>query len=203
MSDAKSQSTSQSKSESDNNSSMGIVVEHPLKFNFHQCADPGIDLSAQNKLSFDLADTFSQVDSSAVRHLEHQLERSTQHEHAVQNRLLEKKLNLVMQLLNTLLINMSGSAMTHSLKLSANTVEWDNAQFQNEVAFSIEKDQNLLFDFYPASELPYPIKRSGVVVGVNGSIISVKFYPLDALNQERFEKWVFQLHRRSLQHKDH
>ena len=203
MSDVKSQTTLQSKSESDNNSSMGVVVELPLKFNFHKCADIAMDLSAQNKLAFDLADTFNQVDSSAVRHLEHPLEHSTHHEHAVQNRLLEKKLNLVMQLLNTLLVNLSGAAVTHSLKLSANTIEWDNAQFQSDASSSIKKDQNLIFDFYPASELPYPIKRCGVVVEVKGSIISAKFYPLNSLNQERFEKWVFQLHRRSLQHKEH
>lgn len=183
--------------ETDNNSTQGIVVELPLKFNFQTCSDITTDLSAQNRLAFDIADTFSHVDTSVDK----RPDRGIHDKHHAQNRLLEKKLNLVMQLLNTLLVNLNGQAMTHSLKLSANTIQWDNSQDFKAAPVSIKKDQNLIFDFYPASELPYPIKRCGVVVDVNGSTISVKLYPLDSINQERFEKWVFQLHRRSLQKK--
>lgn len=183
--------------EADNNSTQGIVVELPLKFNFQTCSDITLDLSAQNRLAFDIADTFAHVDTSVDK----RPERGIHDKHLAQNKLLEKKLNLVMQLLNTLLINLSGQVMTHSLKLSANSIQWDNSQDFNSAPVSIKKDQNLIFDFYPASELPYPIKLCGVVVDVNGSTISANFYPLDSRNQERFEKWVFQLHRRSLQKK--
>ena len=195
MSDLK----SQSKPDSDNNSPLGIVVELPLKFNFFNCSDISMDLNAQNKLAFDLADTFTPLDSSITRHVDNHLERGVLHEQSVQNRLLEKKLSLVLQLLNTLLANLAGATLIHLVKLSATTVEWDNALFQSDSSLSIVKDQNLIFDFYPASELPYPIKRCGVVVDVKGSFITAKFLPLDPHNQERFEKWIFQLHRRNLQ----
>ena len=199
MSDSKSHPNSNS----DNVSSLGIVVELPLKFNFHTCMDPEMDLSAQNKLAFDIVDTFSYVDSSVAHQAEHRSGHGVQHDHSVQNRVLEKKLNLVLQLLNTLLVNLGGTAQVHPLKLSAQTIEWDNAQFQSDALLSLEKGQNIILDVYPASELPYPIKRCGVIANITGSIISAEFYPLDTQNQERFEKWIFQLHRRSLQHKDH
>lgn len=198
-----SDSESYNKSDSGNDSPLEIVVDLPLKFNFHTCLDPAIDLSAQNKLAFDIVDTFSHVDSSVVRQAEHRFEQGVQHEQSAQNRVLEKKLNLVMQLLNTLLVNLSGTAQVHPLKLSAQTIEWDNALFQSDASPLLTKDQNLIFDFYPASELPYPIKRCGVITNISGSVISAQFYPLDTQNQERFEKWIFQLHRRSLQHKNH
>jgi len=191
-------------SDTDNTSSLGIIVELPLKFNVQNYSDTSVDLNAQNKLAFDIADTFShsQLDNSGVRQVERKLDRSVHDENVIQNRLLEKKLTVVIQLLNTLLANNDTGATLHSLKLGVNSIEWDNAQFQSDALVSISKDQNLLFSLYPASELAYPIKRSGVVVNVEGSVISVKFHPLDSLNQERFEKWIFQLHRRSLQHKN-
>ena len=184
---------SDSDSGPDNNSPQRIVVDIPLKLNIHDCSDSSIDLSAQNKLAFDIADTFSHVESS--------VERGLLAENSAQNRLLEKKLNLIIQLLNTLLVNLGDSATVSPIKLSAQTIEWDSSQFQTHEPITFQKDQNLLFDFYPASELPYPIKRCGVVVDVKDSVICAQFYPLDKLNQERFEKWVFQLHRRSVQKK--
>lgn len=183
-------------------SKQGIVVELPLKFSFKYCADANIDLSIENKLAFDIADTFSQTENNSERSLERQVDRAAQTEQAAHTRVLEKKLNVVMQLLNSLLANIHGDSLKKYLvKLSANSIEWDLSQFNSEARPVLELKQNVIFDLYPASDLPYPIKRSGVIVDVRGSVISAEFNPLDRVNQERFDKWIFQLHRRLIHSK--
>ena len=107
-----------------------------------------------------------------------------------------------MQLLNSLLANINGGSLDKYLvKLSANTIEWDLSQFNSEGLPVLELNQNVIFELYPTSDLPYPIKRSGIVVDITGSVISAEFNPLDRVNQERFEKWIFQLHRRLIHSK--
>jgi len=183
-------------------SKQGIVVELPLKFSFKHCADANIDLSTENKLAFDIVDTFSQNENNSERKLERQVDRAAQTEQAAHTRVLEKKLNIVMQLLNSLLANVHGDSLEKYLvKLSANTIEWDLSQFHSDSHPILELNQNVIFDLYPTSDLPYPVKRSGVIVDISGSVISAKFNPLDRVNQERFEKWIFQLHRRLIHSK--
>ena len=189
-------------SKASNISKQGIVVELPLKFSFKHCADANIDLSIENKLAFDIADTFSQSENNSERKLERQVDRAAQTEQAAHTRVLEKKLNVVMQLLNSLLANVHGDSLEKYLvKLSANTIEWDLSQFHSDSHPILELNQNVIFDLYPTSDLPYPVKRSGVIVDISGSVISAKFNPLDRVNQERFEKWIFQLHRRLIHSK--
>ena len=191
-----------SDSEHSNLSKQEIVVELPLKFSFKHCADANIDLSTENKLAFDIADTFSQNENNSERRLERQVDKAAQTEQAVHTRVLEKKLNIVMQLLNSLLANVHGESLKKYLvKLSANTIEWDLSQFHSDSRPILELNQNVIFDLYPTSDLPYPVKRSGVIVDVSGSVISAKFNPLDRVNQERFDKWIFQLHRRLIHSK--
>lgn len=206
------------------NSEQGIIVELPLFFKVQQCEfdDTALDFNKENQLAFEMAELFSlsPSDTLSERAGQRHTERNIQNELAQQNRVLDKKLNIVMQLLNTILVSMNGGEQSqYLLSLSANTIEWDYSQFaiplnsqnnnspnnnyQNNSFRSgtLQTNQNLIFEFFPSNELPYPIKRSGVVTEINESIVKAKFDPLNGQNQEHFEKWIFQLHRRSLQSK--
>jgi len=166
----------------------GVVVETALPFSFHEpiAGETENDFTQHNQLAFDIADVFSHADNSEIR------------DKANQYKVLEHKLNTVLHLLRFLLANQRDAASQYQIRLSALTVEWDNTQFAEKEIKRIQEAQKLVFEFYPSTELPWSIKRLGQVTEVNGSMITAEFLPVEPVSDERFAKWVFQLHRRSI-----
>lgn len=167
----------------------GVVVTTSLAFNFYPASEMEVNnnLSHNNQLAFDIADAFSTTDSTEL------CDKTNQY------KVLEHKLTTILHLLRFLLASQREVAKQHQIQLSAFSVQWDNAEFGNNEIKNIKKNQQLIFEFYPSSQLPWPIKRHGQVTEVKGSVISATFLPVDQANDERFTKWIFQLHRRSIQ----
>ncbi len=179
--------------ENKTDSQQGVVVTTSLPFNFYFASEEEItnNFSSHNQLAFDIADAFSTVSNTELR------------DTTSQYKALEHKLTTILHLLRFLLTSQQPVAKECQIKLSALTVEWDNTGFVGNEAESIKKHQQLVFEFYPSSELPLPIKRLAQVTEVKGSLVTATFLPLEPLNDERFTKWVFQLHRRSIQQQKH
>ncbi|VAW97481.1 hypothetical protein MNBD_GAMMA23-941 [hydrothermal vent metagenome] len=166
----------------------GVEVITSLPFNFHLANGAAKNnFSSHNQLAFDIADAFSTASNTESR------------DTTTQYKALEHKLTTILHLLRFLLASQQVVATEYQIKLSALTVEWDNAGLVENKIDNIKKHQQLVFEFYPSNQLPWPIKRLGQVTEVNGSVINAAFLPLDSTNDERFAKWVFQLHRRSIQ----
>ncbi len=165
----------------------GVVVDTTLPFKVYPLTDVHNDLSPHNELAFDIIDAFSSVDSSDAR------------DRTGQYKALEHKLTTILHLLRFLLASQQSLPDELPVSLSASTLQWDNSRLTGNVLSDIRASQQLGFDIYPSTELPWPIKRIGEVIEINGSTIMVRFLPLDAINDERFAKWIFQLHRRSVQ----
>ncbi len=167
----------------------GVVVTTSLPFNFYPASEVEVNnnLSHNNQLAFDIADAFSTTDNMALS------------DKTNQYKVLEHKLTTVLQLLRFLLASQQGVVKEQQIQLSAFTVQWDNTCFNESEIKNIKKHQELIFEFYPSSQLPWPIKRPAQVTEMNGSMITAEFLPVEAATDERFAKWVFQLHRRSIQ----
>jgi len=173
-------------------SSQGVVVDVSLPFKIYttpseKCGVSAGNFSSHNQLAFDIADVFSLADNHEVR------DKTTEH------KVLENKLTTILHLLRFLLASQNDVTHRHQIKLSAIGVEWDNAQFADDEIKNIKKAQQFIFEFYPSSQLPWPIKRNVQVTNITGTVIKATFLPIDENGNERFAKWVFQLHRRSLQ----
>lgn len=166
----------------------GVVVETALPFSFYDAitGETEDNFTNHNQLAFDIVDVFSHADNSEIR------------DKTNQYKVLEHKLNTILHLLRFLLASQRDVASQYQIRLSALMVEWDNAQFTEKEIKSIKESQKLVFDFYPSNELPWPIKRLGQVIEVNGSMITAQFLPVEPVDDERFAKWVFQLHRRNI-----
>jgi len=179
------------------NLQQGVVVETTLPFNVSIVSETMVaeienTISQHNQLAFDIANAFITSDNNEIR------DKSSQY------KALEYKLTTILHLLRFLLAAQHPVVGEYQIKLSALAVEWDSKvfldkPFSNSKIANVEKSQKLYFDFYPSSQFPWPIKRIAEVTEVNGSIIKAQFLPVDMVSDEHFSKWVFQLHRRSIQ----
>ncbi len=168
-------------------SSQGISVATSLPLRIKVITDASADLSIQNQMAFDIIEAF-----------EHS-EGLSSHEQSVQTRQLENKLNTIVKLLRLLLTSRDTVPPKQSLTLSATTLQWHQTA-QGETATEVLKEnQDIEVSFYPGSELPWPIKRIARIIKLDYSQtpieVTARFYPVDGQTTERFEKWIFRLHR--------
>jgi len=176
------------------NSEQSIVVNISIPFHYQRAAEVTDNLTSHNQMAFDIVDAFSQTDVIDIHEPSNKQSQS-------QIRQLENKLNTILKLLRLLLMDKQVAAVLSTIDLSANKICWDVSTVNSSEDTKIDLEQLFLFELYPDSQLPWPIRRYGRVTEINGSKVTAEFYPVDLAISERFEKWVFQLHRRFIHSK--
>lgn len=176
-------------------STQGISVTINLPFHFRTISETDIDLTTQNQMAFDIVEAFEQSDVVSS------------HEQAAQTRHLENKLNTVLKLLRLLLSCNESVPSDQSLHLSSSIVQWSEVITDKSPANKLKENQDIEVSIYPTNQLPWPIKRLARIIKLNKdkvqAEITAQFYPVDEISNERFEKWIFRLHRQYIrQHKN-